>query len=242
MSASLSREYSRAARANTAGAANSAQSVNVFAPISSCCSLAAAVLSCIASMRARGSSRWVANAANITETRLPSWPFSSEERTEIGTVATSGSSGNSPRPARYERNAPAQIPNTTSFTVHSSAVFTRRISSRETSANETERCGVIAALNDVRGAWKNGETGGVVSGSRLRWRSDNVMSTVRRSALAILSGKGASSATARVTISRSLGMRSGFQGFVGGAVGAGFASRSSSATSSSAPETPSIAA
>ena len=53
----------------------------------------------------------------VVATRLPSAPFSSSDRTETGTIATSGPSGDSPFASRYRRRAPAQRASTTSFTV-----------------------------------------------------------------------------------------------------------------------------
>jgi hypothetical protein len=55
------REYSRAARPASAGAANSIQSVSVAAPMTFSCSLACCVPSWIAWRRLIGSSIWVAS-------------------------------------------------------------------------------------------------------------------------------------------------------------------------------------
>ena len=87
------------------------------------------------------------------ETRLPasSWPSA---RTATGTFTTSGRSGSPPWARSHDRRAPQLAASTTSLIVVPKARFTAFRSSKATSANATDRCGVSAPLKGVAGASK----------------------------------------------------------------------------------------
>src|SRR5215471_4801651 len=103
-------------------------------------------------------------------------------------MATSGPPGCSPTCSRYLRNAPAHRPSTTSLTETPSAFFTIFTSGNDNDVRAKSRCGVSAALNDVRGALKR-PGGGSTSGRRFRWRTRRVDSIVRRDVFATRHGE-----------------------------------------------------
>src|SRR5947207_810046 len=234
-------DTSRAARAATAGAANSAQLVRVSAPMAFSWSLARVTPRLMAWRRSTGSSMLVASDTSMAVTWLPIEPRSPLVRTDIGTIATRDDSGSSPFSDRYRRSAPAQTASTTSLTVPPSAFFTIFTSSRDTSAKAKRRWGVMEVFNEVRGAL-NGAGGGTAPGRRLRRRRLRAVVIVRRTALAAASGWRESEYSAHPTSSKSEGILSGCHGGSGGGTTTGSGWRSSRLTVSSSPDTPSMAA
>ena len=145
-------EYSREARAKTAGAANSAQFWSMSAPMALCSSFAPLVAEAIARRRSTGSATSVDREVKKAETWLLPSASESSERTETGQTAISGVPGSSPRRMRYRRRAPAHVASTTSLTVVPKLRFTSLISGRERFATATFRWGVTEPLKEVRGA------------------------------------------------------------------------------------------
>ena len=93
----------------------------------------------------------VRRCTNIAETRLSGRPRSSSVRTETGHMPTSGSVGSVDRSIRYWRRAPDTMASTTSLTLTPNAARTRLMSLRRTRAKATDRCGVMADDQGVRG-------------------------------------------------------------------------------------------
>jgi hypothetical protein len=82
------------------GAANSAQLVSVSAPMALVCSFVRFIASWMLRSRSTGSSMSVARDVRLGVTRFPIDVFSSSDRTETGTIATSGPSSGSSRSSK----------------------------------------------------------------------------------------------------------------------------------------------
>ena len=92
-------------------------SSSVRAPSALANSFDSCVPSRTATRRSYGSATSVPSVVNIPDTMFPAAAFSVSERTEIGAIAISGSSGSSSLARRYVRSAPPTIVSTTSLIV-----------------------------------------------------------------------------------------------------------------------------
>ena len=225
---------------------NCAKSCNRFAGNAPCSDLAIAISPCMASSRRRGSGSSVGSTATMADTRFPPAPASLSSRTDTGTMARSGRSGNESWSISQRRSAPAHNVITTSFTVPPSSFFTALIASIGSDPNANRRCGEITPLNTVRGACTDGRdktssrllTPGALS-AKLRMIVPSA-GTVWRASRIPTRGWVIAPNTPRANISRELGSRSHCHGVVGGGVGAGSGSTSKRTPRISAPATPSI--
>src|SRR3954447_15980128 len=141
----------RAASAATAGGMNAVASVSRSAGRALCRSLALRRSSWVRRRRSAGSGSSVGIGTIIIETRLPYVPCCSSVRTDMGTIATSGSSGSASRSRSHWRTAPAQSATTTSLTVRPSAPLSALTAASESWPNAKRRCAEIGPLNGVRG-------------------------------------------------------------------------------------------
>ena len=107
----------RAASEATAGGMNAVASVSSDAGSALWRSLALRRYSWVRRRRVAGSGSLVGIGTIIIEIRLPQAPRSSRLRTDIGIIATSGSSGSASRSISQSRTAPAHNVTTTSLTV-----------------------------------------------------------------------------------------------------------------------------
>ena len=101
--------------------------------------------------RAAGSGSLVGIGTTIIEIRLPQVPRSSRLRTDIGIIATSGSSGSASRSISQSRTAPAQSVTTTSLTVTPNSRRTWRTASSERSRTRSAGARETGPLNGVFG-------------------------------------------------------------------------------------------
>ncbi len=123
----------------------------------------------------------------------------------------SGSLGSVDRSIRYFRRVPDTMESTTSLTLTPNAARTRLMSLRRTRAKATDRCGVMADDQGVRGA-RRGTAPTVASGSRCRLTRWLAVRTVRPSRAGSDTTRRACDSRAWPTISTSLGMRSAGRG------------------------------
>ena len=161
-----------------AGNAVSAHEANTSGSTLAFCSLANRTPSRMCRRRAAGSATPVASDTSMPDTRLPRAPCSAAVRTDTGTRATSDVSGSSPRAANRVRRPPAVTPRTTSLAVAPNTAATRLTSASGRSAKATRRCGEMARLIEVGGAW-NGAGGSSLRTSRLRALTARAVCTVR---------------------------------------------------------------
>src|SRR3954454_9258852 len=141
----------RAASAATAGGMNAVASVRGSAGRALWRSLALRSSSCVRRRRSAASGSSVGIGTIIIETRLPNVPCCSSVRTDMGTIATSGSAGSASPASSHRGTAPAHSATTTSLTVSPSAPLSALTASSESCPNAKRRCAEIGPLNAVRG-------------------------------------------------------------------------------------------
>ena len=175
----------------------------------------------------------------MAETLLAPRRLASVGTVDTGTVATSGSSGNSSPSRRYRRKAPVHTARTTSLSVVSQARLMRLASSREMEEKATRRCGVMAALSEVRGVVR-GSAARPCPRARTR-RTSSRARPVRQASFVIPRGRVRRVPSDWATSWRSDGRCSSTDtGASGAGRAGGSGSRSKSWDSNSAPETPSM--
>ena len=92
----------------------------------------------------------------IDDTRFVHGSSSRPVRTDTGTIARSGSSGNASWCSRYSRNAPAQIAITTSLTVPPVASLRRLMLASDSERMANRRSGPTLLFQGVAGAAVSG--------------------------------------------------------------------------------------